>query len=76
MPNESAVDMFVRTLGAERNVAEILVAEGFTTLEEIAYVPENELMDVNELSPALILALRQRARTCLLNQAVGDDGKL
>jgi transcription termination/antitermination protein NusA len=68
MADESTVDMFVRTLGATRAVAELLVAEGFATLEEIAYVPENEWNDVKGLNAALITALRQRARASLLNQ--------
>ncbi len=76
MPDESAADMFVRTLGATRAVAQILVAEGFTTLEEVAYVPEDEFMEVKQLKPALIAALRQRAKTYLLNQALGSEGKL
>jgi transcription termination/antitermination protein NusA len=67
MADESIADMFVRTLGATRTVAEILVSEGFATLEEVAYVPENEWNDVKGLNPALIAALRQRARTYLLN---------
>ncbi len=54
MSDESTTDMFVRTLGATRAVAEILVSEGFTTLEEVAYVPENELIDVKELNSTLI----------------------
>jgi transcription termination/antitermination protein NusA len=75
MPDESAADMFVRTLGANRHVAEVLVAEGFTTLEEVAYVPENELMNVEGLSTALLSALRQRARAYLLSDALGNEGK-
>jgi N utilization substance protein A len=76
MPDESTADLFVRTLGATRAVAEILVAEGFATLEEIAYVPEDEWKDVKELNTAVIVALRQRARTYLLNDALGSEGKL
>lgn len=75
MPDESIAEMFMRTLGATRTVAETLVAEGFATLEEVAYVPENELMEVKELDAALVLALRQRARTYLLNQVLGSDGR-
>lgn len=58
--------MFVRVLGVNRSVAELLVAHQLTTLEELAYVPEAELREVEGLTPDLITLIRARAKQHLL----------
>jgi N utilization substance protein A len=61
---------FIEQLDVDKEVAEILVAEGFTTIEEVAYVPEQELNDIEEFDEAIISELRNRARDYLLTQAI------
>merc|ERR1712150_110998 len=60
---------FMRYLGIEEDVAEMLVANGFSTLEEVAYVPVNELRDIDGLNEELIEELRYRAKDALQVQA-------
>lgn len=61
---------FVEALGVDESVANILVQEGFNTLEEVAYVPLAELMEIEAFDEDLVNALRSRARDALLTQAI------
>jgi transcription termination/antitermination protein NusA len=71
MPDEEPTDLFVRVLTVDRAVADLLVANEIKTLEEVAYVPENELHSIDGLDPALIPLIRQRAKSHLLRDAMG-----
>ena len=64
------LQVFVEQLDVDSELAEILVAEGFTTLEEVAYVPEHELMAIEEFDEEIVTELRNRARDYLLTQAI------
>ena len=64
------LQVFVDQLDVDKEVAEILVAEGFTTIEEVAYVPEQELNDIEEFDEEIVTELRNRARDFLLTQAI------
>lgn len=69
------VDGFVVDLGVDEDIAGILVNEGFTTLEEVAYVPLEELLAIEEFDEELVEALRQRAKDALLTKAlVSEEG--
>ena len=69
------VDNFVVDLGVDEDIAGILVNEGFTTLEEVAYVPLEELLAIEEFDEDLVEALRQRAKDALLTKAlVSEEG--
>jgi transcription termination/antitermination protein NusA len=57
-------------LGVDEEVADILVREGFTTVEEVAYVPTQELVEVEEFDEDLVEELRARARDVLLTRAI------
>ncbi|MEX0430802.1 transcription termination factor NusA [Spiribacter insolitus] len=59
------VDMFVRELDADEDLAGLLVEEGFSSLEEVAYVPVVELLEIEGFDEDLVNALRQRARDVL-----------
>ena len=59
------VDMFVRELDADEDLAGLLVEEGFSSLEEVAYVPVAELLEIEGFDEDLVNALRQRARDML-----------
>ena len=72
-PEETPADLFVRILGVERSTAEILVANQMTTIEELAYVPLNELTDIKRLDQSLALQIRERAKLYLHRQVTGDE---
>ena len=61
---------FVEQLDVDNELAEILVTEGFTTIEEVAYVPEQELLAIEEFDEEIVAELRNRARDYLLTRAI------
>ena len=64
------LQVFVEHLDVDEELAEILVTEGFTTMEEVAYVPESELLAIEEFDEEIVGELRNRARDYLLTQAI------
>ena len=64
------LQVFIEQLDVDAELAEILVAEGFTTIEEVAYVPEHELLAIEEFDEEIVAELRNRARDYLLTQAI------
>ncbi len=63
-------------LDVDEEVADILVQEGFTTLEEVAYVPLEEMLEIESFDEATITELRSRARNALLNAALVNEEKV
>ncbi|NQV69676.1 MAG: transcription termination/antitermination protein NusA [Pseudohongiella sp.] len=72
----SFIDMFVEKLSVDEDVAEVLVQEGFTSLEEIAYVPLDELLAVEGFDEDIADELRNRAKDALLIQAIASEENL
>lgn len=70
------VDLFTHHLDVDEDLAELLVAEGFTSLEEVAYVPVNEMLEIEEFDEDIVEALRQRAKDALLNLAIANEEQL
>ena len=66
-------DNFIKALDVSADVATILVQEGFSTIEEIAYVPTNELLAIEEFDDEIVKELRNRARDVLLTQAIASE---
>jgi N utilization substance protein A len=66
-------ELFVSKLEIDETVAEVLVAEGFTSLEEIAYVPVDELKSIDGFDDELALELQRRASDVLLTQELLGD---
>ena len=66
-------DQLMQQLDVDEDVASILIQEGFTTLEEVAYVPKQELLDVEEFDEELVDELRQRAEDALLTSAIARE---
>ncbi len=64
------VDIFKQRLEVDDNIAEVLVREGFTNIEEVAYFDENEMQAIPEFDETLVEELRTRARDVLLTQAL------
>ena len=75
---ESAVtrNLFMEKLDVDQEVADILVQEGFGTLEEIAYVPLNEMLEIESFDEDTVNELRSRARNALLTQAIATEERL
>ncbi len=67
------VSMFMKQLDVDDTVALILVQEGFSSIEEIAYVPTSELLGVAEFDETMVTELRNRARDVLLTQAIVSE---
>ncbi|MBH97850.1 MAG: transcription termination/antitermination protein NusA [Rhodospirillaceae bacterium] len=67
------VENFMRDLDVDDDVASILVQEGFSSLEEVAYVPANELLGIEEFDEDIVEELRARARDVLITQAIATE---
>jgi len=84
-PDESAVKqtqersvlrgLFMARLDVDEEVADILIDEGFTSLEEIAYVPLNEMLEIEAFDEDTVHELRNRSRNALLTMAIADEEK-
>ena len=70
------VQTFMKQLDVDENVASILVQEGFSTVEEVAYVPAGELAAIEEFDEDIVKELRNRARDVLLTQAIASEESL
>jgi N utilization substance protein A len=68
--------MFMTRLDVDEEVADILIDEGFTGLEEIAYVPMQELLEIESFDEDTIQALRTRARNALLTEAIALEERV
>ncbi len=72
----SLVENFMKQLDVDEDVATILVQEGFSTVEEVAYVPQGELIAIEDFSEDIVKELRSRARDVLLTQAIASEESL
>jgi len=68
--------LFMDRLDVDEEVSDILMQEGFSTLEEIAYVPINELMEIEAFDEDTVNELRNRARNALLVAAIANEEKV
>jgi N utilization substance protein A len=68
--------LFMEKLDVDQEVADILIQEGFSTLEEIAYVPLNEMLEIESFDEDTVNELRNRARNVLLTEAIVDEEQL
>ncbi len=66
-------DLFMAKLDVDEEVADILVQEGFNTMEEVAYVPLDEMLEIEAFDEATVNELRSRARNTLLTQAIASE---
>jgi N utilization substance protein A len=65
--------VFMERLDVDEEVANILIQEGFTTLEEVAYVPLNEMLEIESFDEETVNELRSRARNALLVEAIASE---
>lgn len=72
-PDRSVVEMFMRSLDVDERVATALVDAGLFTIDEVACIPPQELLEISEITQSLLLSLRERARQRILDGTVGPD---
>ncbi|CNH81660.1 transcription elongation factor NusA [Yersinia thracica] len=72
----AAIDTFTKYLDIDEDFATILVEEGFSSLEELAYVPMKELLEIDGLDEDTVEALRDRAKAALTTQALAQEESL
>jgi len=68
--------IFMEKLDVDQEVADILIQEGFSTIEEVAYVPITEMLEVESFDEDTVNELRNRARNVLLTEAIVDEEQL
>jgi N utilization substance protein A len=69
-------EKFMEKLDVDEEVANILISEGFASLDEIAYVPMNELLEIEAFDEQTVEELRNRARNALLTEAIAREESL
>ncbi|HEY9396005.1 MAG TPA: transcription termination factor NusA [Burkholderiales bacterium] len=65
--------LFMEKLDVDEEVADILIQEGFTSVEEVAYVPITEMLEIESFDENIVNELRSRARDSLLVQAIRSE---
>lgn len=73
--SKDTVTEFVNLLDIDEDFAEVLAAEGFATLEEVAYVPTAEMLSIEGFDEEIVAELKQRAKDALLTKAIADEEK-
>jgi N utilization substance protein A len=74
--NEKVLELFTKYLDIDEDFALMLVEEGFTTLEEVAYVPAAEMLEIEGLDEEIVEELRGRAKAALTTQALANEESL
>ncbi|MCW6555718.1 transcription termination factor NusA [Yersinia ruckeri] len=72
----AAIDTFTKNLDIDEDFATVLVEEGFSSLEELAYVPIKELLEIDGLDEDMVEALRDRAKAALTTLALAQEESL
>ena len=73
---ETVRKLFVDKLDVDAEVADILIAEGFTSLEEVAYVPMQEMLEIEAFDEDTVNELRTRAKDALLTMEIAKEEKV
>jgi N utilization substance protein A len=74
--SESVRALFVDKLDVDAEVADILIAEGFSSLEEVAYVPLQEMLEIESFDEDTVHELRSRAKDALLTMEIEKEEKV
>lgn len=75
MEATNLIQTFVAKLDVDETLAQALVEEGFSSIEEIAYVPRHEMLAIEGFDEDLVELLRNRAKDVLLTEAIANEGK-
>jgi N utilization substance protein A len=73
---EEVQKLFMDQLDVDEEIAVILAQEGFSSIDEVAYVPASELLEIEEFDEDIVEELRGRARDVLLTRAIVDEEKV
>ena len=73
--SRALLNLFTEKLDVDEEVAEILIEEGFTSLEEVAYVPVSEMLEIDAFDEEIVEELRNRARAAILTEAISQEEK-
>jgi len=71
--SERIMTEFTQNLGVDEDISQVLIEEGFTTIEEVAYVPLQELLAIDGFDEDIVNALRNRAKDVLLTKAIAGE---
>ena len=71
--SEKTMKAFMVQLDVDEEVAAILIQEGFTTIDEVAYVPVEEMLEIDEFDEDIVEELRNRAKDVLLTRAISSE---
>ena len=74
--NDKVLNLFIEKLDLDEDFATLLSDEGFTSLEEIAYVPAEEMLKIDGLTEEIVDELRERAKEALTTQALASEETL
>lgn len=74
--NDKVLNLFIEKLDLDEDFATLLSDEGFTSLEEIAYVPVAEMLEIDGLTEEIVEELRERAKEALTTQALASEETL
>lgn len=74
--NDKVLNLFIDKLDLDEDFATLLSDEGFTSLEEIAYVPAEEMLEIDGLNEEIVEELRERAKEALTTQALASEETL
>lgn len=74
--SQELLTLFTEQLGIDEEVADVLIEAGFSTLEEIAYVPKEEMLDIGVFDEEIVDELRNRANDILLTRALASEEQL
>ncbi len=74
--NDKVLNLFIDKLDLDEDFATLLAEEGFTSLEEIAYVPVAEMLEIDGLNEEIVEELRERAKEALTTQALASEETL
>ena len=69
-------ELFMHKLDVDEEIADILIDEGFTSVEEVAYVPLNEMLEIEAFDEDTVNELRNRARNVLLTEAIATEERI
>ncbi|MBS0454961.1 MAG: transcription termination/antitermination protein NusA [Proteobacteria bacterium] len=73
LETDTSRKLFMEKLDVDEEIADILIAEGFTSLEEVAYVPISEMLEIEAFDEDTVNELRARAKDALLTMEIAKE---
>jgi N utilization substance protein A len=70
---DSGRKLFMEKLDVDEEIADLLIAEGFTSLEQVAYVPLEEMLEIESFDEETVTELRTRAKNALLTMEIAHE---